>query len=112
MKFQVCEPYEFWWPVTVAMPDPETSGAVIEQGFEARFLLLGREALKDRESGDPDALLREVVKDWRGVDDGEGGETAFSQAVFDQCLAYSHFQAGLYRAYLTALNGQEARVKN
>ena len=112
MNFQVCEPFEFWWPVTVSQPDPETPGAVVEHCFEIRFLLLGRDALKALETGAPDALLREVVKDWRGVEDGAGAAVAFSDAAFNQCLGYTHFQAGVYKAYLTALHGQEARVKN
>ncbi len=112
MQFRLCEPYEFWWPVAVQMPDPDTPGKAQTQEFEARFLLSGNEDLVDLESQGQDTLIKAVLKDWRNVTDGDGQEIAFSNDSLSQCLPYTHFRVAVYKAYLTALSGQAARLKN
>lgn len=112
MQFRLCEPFEFWWPVTVKLPDPEKAGAVISQAFEAKFLLIGKDRLAELEADGEDRLLTEILRDWRGVTEDDGTATPFSDAALARCLPFAHFRVAVYRAYLSALNGQAVRTKN
>lgn len=108
MQFRLCEPFEFWWPVTVKLPDPATAGGVRSEDFEAKFLLIGRDRLAELEGDSEEALLTEIMRDWRGVTGEDGIPVPFSDAALEQCLPFAHFRVAVYRAYLTALNGQAA----
>ncbi|MBD8890148.1 hypothetical protein [Roseibium litorale] len=114
MQFRLSDTYAFWWPVTVRLPDPEKSGQIMDQSFEARFLMIGgdRLAALDGEGAKGHAVLKEVWIGWRGVEDEEGGEASFTPEARDRCLDYAHVRLALYTAYLEASSGQAARVKN
>ncbi|WP_106753339.1 hypothetical protein [Pannonibacter carbonis] len=111
MQFRLCEPFEFWWPVRVLLPDPDRPGQVTAQGFEARFLLVGKDRLAELEGQGEESLLCEILRDWRGVSGPDGDEVPFGPEALEQCLPFAHFKVAVYRAYLTALNGQ-ASAKN
>lgn len=111
MQFRVSDTYEFWWPVTVKMPDPDKSGSILQQTFEARFVMIGSERLSalDGETGDQHAVLKDVWTDWRGVEDEDGSQATFSTETRDRCLDYAHVRLALYTAYLEACSGQKSR---
>jgi hypothetical protein len=53
----------YWWPVTVAQPDKDKPGTIVEQQLEAEFRWLDSQELKDwqddvqaRQLLDPDAV--------------------------------------------------------
>ncbi|MBO0346044.1 hypothetical protein J0X15_12495 [Roseibium sp. CAU 1637] len=108
MQFRLSDTYAFWWPVTVKMPDPDKPGKVLDQSFEAQFLMIGSERLAalDGEGGDQHAVLKEVWTDWRGVEDENGSEAEFSDEARDRCLDYAHVRLALYTAYLEASSGR------
>ncbi|GGB55530.1 hypothetical protein GCM10011316_29520 [Roseibium aquae] len=108
MQFRLCEPFEFWWPVRVTLPDPDRPGSVLSQTFEAKFLMVGKDRLAELEAHGEAALLSEILRDWRGVTGAGGSEIPFGPDALEQCLPFAHFRVGVYRAYLTALNGQAA----
>ena len=37
MKFMLTDTDQYWWPVTVRVPDPENAGQILEQEFEMQF---------------------------------------------------------------------------
>jgi len=112
MNFKICDPYAFWWPVTVHLPDPNAAGKLRAESFEGRFVMTSHDELADLEAGGQEQLIAAILTDWRGVDDEDGTPLPFSDAALRRCLAFQHFRIAVYRAYLTALNGQAARIKN
>lgn len=120
MKFSITDDYHFWWPVTVRVPSAQRPGEIEEQSFEARFrALTSDEATKldakitesDDRQGAEQMLLREVVVDWRGVEDEAGASIGFATGL-DIALSVSWIRAGLYRAYAQAMAGDAARLGN
>lgn len=123
-KFKLVETHIYWWPVEVKLPDPEKSGKVLTQSFEAQFealpideaKALDRELQKMKSAGEVEAhqakLLKRVVKNWRGVEADNGGDEPFTEAAFDQALRFAWFRAGCYQAYAGSLSGDEARLGN
>ncbi|MEP2707774.1 MAG: hypothetical protein ABJQ71_15100 [Roseibium sp.] len=112
MQFKLCESYEFWWPVSVQMPHPDRPGDIQDQQFEARFLLTNTEELADLEKQGQEVLITAILKDWRNVTDGDDQDITFSADSLSRCLPFTHFRVAVYKAYLTALNGQKVKSKN
>lgn len=120
--FVLTEKHLFWWPVTVAMPDPSPDGAgeILEQTFECRFEALPIEDAKRfdaqrLEAGAADSeaeLLDRVVQDWRGIVGPDKSAVAFSREALKRAARWSWFRTGVYAAYLSALRGQAAQRKN
>ncbi|QDG74455.1 hypothetical protein [Labrenzia sp. PHM005] len=112
MNFQICDPYSFWWPVTVHLPDPDKPGELSQQDFEGKFLMTSHEQLAELEAQGQEQLISSILTDWRNVEDAGGNPVLFSEEALGQCLPYQHFRIAVYRAYLSALTGQAARAKN
>jgi hypothetical protein len=108
MHFQICDPYSFWWPVTVSLPDPDRPGELCQQDFEGKFLMTSHEQLAELESEGQEQLISTILTDWRNVHDEDGNPAPFSGEALRKCLPYQHFRIAVYRAYLSALNGQAA----
>ncbi|MCV0424669.1 MAG: hypothetical protein K5905_04290 [Roseibium sp.] len=119
MNFIVTDTYQFWWPVTVRMPDPEKAGAIIEQKFEALFEAMsdtkakemdaafaGLETDEDRKVHEHD-VIREVFKNWRGVIAEDGKDQVFTPDVLERCINHSWFRVGVYEAYAKAMRAEE-----
>ena len=120
MKFKLTDTDQYWWPVTVRVPDPENAGQILEQEFEMLFEPEDQDTALDaqeeyasltspreRVEHERDQLLR-VCKNWRGLD----GDLPFSEEAFRQALKKSWFRTGVYAAYGQSLNGEAARLGN
>lgn len=117
--FKLADTYQFWYPVKVKTPHPEKAGEFEEQTFDALFepmpLDEAREFDKkmaalppiERTNREHD-LIRESLKDWKGVVDGNGKHVGFSAEALEKMLQFSWARTGLYRAYWAALNGEAA----
>lgn len=124
MKFKLVDRYAYWWPVVVAVPDPENPGKVIEQMFEARFEAQTEEEQRKQQEAyerlmtDNDrsrhehAALYAVTKDWRGVASEGGGDEPFTPAAFERAMQHSWFRLGMYKAYRDSIYGNAARLGN
>lgn len=118
--FVLADKHVFWWPVTVAMPDPDTPGQIVEQGFEGRFEALPvAEAKGFEKPAEPGArtdreieLLQRVLLDWRGIVGPDKAEVPFSSQALARAAQWPWFRAGVYAAYLAAIRGDGARRKN
>lgn len=120
--FILTEKHLFWWPVTVAMPDPspDMAGKIVDQTFDCRFEALPIEEAKAFDAqrqgaaaGDSEAdLLDRVVQDWRGIVGPDKSEVPFSREALKRAAQWSWFRTGVYAAYLSALRGQAAQRKN
>lgn len=113
----------FWWPVTVAMPDPDRPGKFAPQTFEMQFEALpidrAREIeavretlpLEEREAHAFDILF-EIASSWRDVAGPDREDIPFSREIYAEQLQYPWFRDGVLRAYGEATSGQEARLGN
>ena len=121
--FKIVSKHLFWWPVTVRMPDPERPGAIREQSFDMRFEAIpddqaraideARHALPpDEQTAHLVGSVVELCRDWRDVQDDEGGEVPFSAEELRSQLSFPWFRAGVVSAYQQALSGQAARRGN
>lgn len=99
-----------WWPV--AVQKPVDGGGVVEERFEAEFLLLGQDKIEElsRSEAGHKALMAEALVGWRGVSREGGGEVAFSPEVRAQLIDIPFVRRALARAFLNAAYG--AREKN
>lgn len=124
MRFAVTDKREFWWPVTVRMPDETTAGQIVEAGFEARFEALPSERAVALEKAIREAAVAEgivaaetaviesVTRSWRGVEDASGNNLPFSAEALGQACRWAWFRAGVIAAFRQAMAGEEARRKN
>lgn len=124
MKFAVTDKREFWWPVTVRMPDENEAGRIAEAEFEARFEALpGDKALAlekaMREAAGAEGLIaaettiiKTLLSSWRGVEDSNGDDLPFSPEALAAACQWSWFRAGVINAFRQAMAGEEARRKN
>ncbi len=126
MKFKVAKERLFWWPVKVAVPDPDPAraGKMIQQQFNMQFLSMPQDDAKkeqiklagmdlqeriDREHD----LLKSVCRDWDDqVVDEDGQAIPFSKEMLSSLIADNFFRIGLYSAYQEAMSGDGARLKN
>jgi hypothetical protein len=117
--FQLTDSYQFWYPVTVKVPNPEKSGAFDEQTFEVLFDALsadeGRKMDEERAAADPAKrpifehdFLQRVVKDWRNVCDAEKKHVNFSAERLTQALQFPWARSALWIAYSRAAAGEAA----
>lgn len=113
--FTIAPPDAFWYPVTVALIDAD--GKRTQHQFEARFKRYSRtqfEALVQRlQSGEQTdlALAEDVLVGWRGVQDAEGQEVAFSAATRDALLDIWPVLPAVVSAFIEA-HSPEGRAKN
>lgn len=120
MNFKITDTYRFWWPVTVRMPDQKNAGKIIEQKFEAYFEALSDERAKaldkafnnlktdeERQAHEHD-VLREVLKDWKGVVGEDDQKQPFTAELREVCINNTWFRAGVYEAYRQAMRAEAA----
>ncbi|WP_319414417.1 hypothetical protein [uncultured Cohaesibacter sp.] len=120
MKFKLTDTDQYWWPVTVRVPDPENAGKILEQEFEMLFepedqdtsineaeKYVSLTTQRERVNHERDQLLR-VCKNWRGLD----GDLPFTEKAFRKALNKSWVRIAIYQAYAQSLNGEAARLGN
>jgi len=122
MKFTMTRKHRYWWPVKVAVPNPELdkAGEWLEMNFRMRFAALPREEadaisekLKKSEGADIHADLMRVVKDWdEDIIDADGKPIPFSPEAFAELLQISWYRMAVYRAWGDSLIGEAARRGN
>lgn len=122
-KFKLVKEYLYWWPVSVAIPDPDQPGKTIAQTFEMLFSAMPTEDAHafdeatrmlpvDKRAARDVELIVQVSRDWRGVERDGGGEEAFSEESLRAALRHGFFRTGCYRAYAQSLTGEEPRLGN
>lgn len=110
------QPLRHWWPVTAKVPSTDKPGEVSDQKFEVLFENLGHDeavALDEelnlaearRDTSKRSKLLLRVVKDWKGVVDGEKKEIPFSEATLKALLQLAWVRIGLNKAWVAYQNG-------
>lgn len=126
MKFVLTRKHRYWWPVTVAVPnpDPDRAGEMVEMTFKMQFETLPRDealALQERTAkaagaeaeGAAYADLMRVVKGWDGdVVDENGCLVPFTLEALQQLLQVSWYRLGVYRAWTASLVGEAPRRGN
>lgn len=118
-----------WWPVTVDVPDPKVRGRFVEHEFEAEFLIMDADAAQERQdaraellkaTGPADEVMRDLnahdfaawadlVLDWRGVQDEDGEEIPYSDAMLIAAVKQPLTRAAFERAYAEILAGKPRR---
>jgi hypothetical protein len=99
--------HEYWWPVKVSVP--ADGGKFEARTFEARFTLLAQERFDDLAPASDAAVLNAAVIGWRGIQDEDGAEVAFSAEALSQALQVPYLRAGLIEAYLDSASGRALR---
>ncbi len=120
MNFVLVDHYQFWWPVSVFVPDPDNAGKMIEQTFDVLFQPETQEAaisademaddlvtVRDRVDHDRGRLAG-IVKGWRGVVGKDGQPVPFGAESFGAALNVSWFRVAIWTAYREALSGARA----
>ncbi|HBS99194.1 MAG TPA: hypothetical protein DEB47_04870 [Citreicella sp.] len=125
MKFKLAKSYRYWWPVTIRQPDPDNAGKLVEMKLKLLFEPSNREEVLESQkrfselASEAERMEHEtaqylrVVKGWDDVvDEDDGQQVPFSEELFRQALSHSWFRAGVERAYVESLLGEEARLGN
>lgn len=125
MKFIVGETRLFWWPVEVKVPSATQAGTFDVQAFEVQFEALGRDeakahdealrldpALASDPAGTEIAVLKRVVKNWRGVTGADDQPLGCDETSLSAVLGFAYIRRGVYDAYRAAMSGEAARTKN
>lgn len=105
-----------WWPVI--WKGVAEDGSIIENEIELRFHVLGEAEFKDllkqaEGSSDDVAILRRLVKDWRGIGDEDGKQLPFSEENLGRFLDIPNAKLGLATAYYRLMAAApEEREKN
>lgn len=113
--FKIAPPESFWYPVAVELIDGD--GKRVQSRFDARFKRYSRtqfQALVQRlQSGEQTdlALAEDVLIGWRGVQDVDGQEVAFSAATRDALLDIWPVLPAVVGAFIEA-HSPEGRAKN
>ncbi|MGD9862853.1 MAG: hypothetical protein AB7S99_06545 [Pseudodonghicola sp.] len=114
----------YWWPVVVRRPDPETPGHMVEQTFTALLVPKGQDELleeAERIQGIMDLRKRMVaerealaakVAGWRDILDADGELVPFSRDALIAELQKPEVRTGIYRAIAESASGEEARLGN
>ncbi len=123
-KYIVGKSPNYWWPVVVRRPDPETAGAIMELHFKALFVPQGQDAalaemqeidrisnLRERARADREALASKIA-DWADLEDAEGKPVPFSRTALLVELEKPEFRTALHMARAQSMNGEEARLGN
>jgi hypothetical protein len=113
--FKLVEERTAWWPMS--WKGVAEDGAIIENEIEMRFHVLGEKAFKEllaqAEENDDIAVLRRLVKDWRGIGDEEGKPLPFSDENLLRFLDLPNTKMGLATAYYRLMAATpEEREKN
>lgn len=93
----------YYWPVTAGLP--ADGGQVERVTFDVqfrRFTLSQRKAFNDRilaEKMSDEAVVRELVVGWRGVQDEGDQDIAFSVTLLDRLLDVDGVATAICRAY-------------
>ena len=124
MKFSLVDDYTYFWPVTIDRPDPDKAGRWIADDFEMEFTAMDQDEAsaleseiaalpaEQRPARQHDHLLQ-VARGWRGVVDNDGEEITFTSDRLEKMLkAGAWYRIGIYKAYFSSLNKDEARKGN
>ncbi len=125
MKFVLTKEHTYWWPVKVAIPDPDPAraGKLIEQEFRMQFVSIGQDEAqaladeiaalepKERAAREHDLILR-VSKDWADIVDEDQQPVPFSEEMFRAAMQSPFYRAAVYRAYNASMRGEAARKGN
>lgn len=112
--FKIAITPSYWAPVTVELIGD--GGKIQKHIFECQFRRLTQSELAayterlTAQQLDDDALVREVVLDWRGVLDEDGTELTFSPASLTRLLDIYPVRTSIVTAFFASLQG--ARQKN
>ena len=111
--FVISQSSSYWWPVKVEVPTD--GGKWSTQTFDAEFKRLPQSRIDEIRGGASDDmkdgdLAREVVVGWRGINDADGNEVPFSDAMLAKLLDVPTVGAFIVRAYIDSLTG--AKRKN
>lgn len=91
----------YTWPVPVF--SPADGGGFNKETIDLEFLKISRSELEGMK--DNVALLRKVVKGWKGYNDDAGEEIPFSVAALDELLEDTAFVPCAAKAFWDSLNG-------
>lgn len=107
--FRVVQSYR--WPVTVDVP---ADGAFEPRTFNVTFGIMGDARFNELLAGpDPDqAVLRESILNWDGVEGGDGQTLEFSPEAVGLMVDIPYIRRGLIDAFLESQRGGGAREKN
>lgn len=108
--FTLAKERSYFWPVKIKVPID--GGQFADASFDCKFKLLDQARLVEVAMsgiGD-DAFLREVMVDWKGVQDEQGRELPFSETARDAMIGIPYARDAIVLAYNEAISG--SRRKN
>lgn len=106
--FRLVESREYWWPVTVLIPD---NGGASRGEFRARFRVLPIERISDKDL-ELRALVRDAFVGFDGVGDGDGRALEDTEETRARMLSDPHVMRGLVTALAESLAPQQDRSGN
>lgn len=96
----------YWWAGVIREPDGE--GGLTESEIRLKFKRIGHQEAQ-KFSGDAE-LIKGVVVDWSGIQDGSGKDIPFSKKELDDMLNDQFIAISFAQIYFDAL--QKARTGN
>ena len=124
MNFVLSDSCQYFWPVTVTMPDPEKPGEFMDQTFKMLFEPEGSEAAEERQKAYDAAKtvaeyaaaeknhLCAICKGWSDIVDDKGISVPFTAETFNTALQRVWFRRGVFTSYRESLSGEKARLGN
>lgn len=113
--FKIEQNLTYTWPVEVFAP---RDGGKYQKGtFTAEFKALAQDQidsiLADLRDGRPDTdFALECLIGWKGVQDADGSELAFSDEAKEKLLNIPYARTAVVQAFFESINNGAARRKN
>jgi len=109
--FQLVDDYEFWWPVTIKLP--QDGGGFAKRAIEVRFRVKTQDEIDAIAALAIDAMDQELVKavvtGWRGIETADGDDLPFSSENLARLVALTFWRVPVLATYFNALQGVEEK---
>ena len=106
MAFKARKVTSYEWPVKVQVP---SNGRFREETFTAVFKKISRSSFNELVDDGDDALVRDILLDWKGIVDEQGEEIEFSDESLKEFLDDPFFLRGLINSFTESITGAPAK---
>lgn len=124
MKFVLTREHVYPWPITVALPNPDKPGEIVEQKFTMTFRAMPLDEAEkldaeisalpaDQQAARQYDMMRKVAQGWDDqVVDDAGKPVPFSSDAFELAMVHSWFRLAVLSGYRQSLQGRAAQQGN
>lgn len=109
--FQFVDDYEFWWPVTIKLP--QDGGGFAKRAIEVRFRVKTQDEIDAIIELSVDTMDQElvtaVVVGWRDIETEDGDDLPFTAENLARLVALQYWRVPVLAAYFGALQGVEEK---